>query len=86
MHVSHDGRRLSAPVRTESGLATKVVRALDRAGVFVDDVEVQQPSLDDVFFTLTGGVGPDHPGTEQPRTGGAHGDDAGTDTREEGVA
>ena len=31
-----------------------MVRALDLAGITVDDVEVQQPSLDDVFFALTG--------------------------------
>jgi ABC-2 type transport system ATP-binding protein len=31
-----------------------VVRALDSAGLSVDDVEVHQPSLDDVFFALTG--------------------------------
>jgi ABC-2 type transport system ATP-binding protein len=30
------------------------VRALDTAGITVDDVEVRQPSLDDVFFALTG--------------------------------
>ena len=38
-----------------TGLATSVVRALDAAGVLVDNIEVRQPSLDDVFFTLTGG-------------------------------
>jgi len=54
VHVSHDGRRLRAPVRSGSGLATTVVRALDTAGISVDDVEVHQPSLDDVFFSLTG--------------------------------
>jgi len=54
VHVSHDGRRLRAPVRSGSGLATTVVRALDAAGIAVDDVEVHQPSLDDVFFALTG--------------------------------
>jgi daunorubicin resistance ABC transporter ATP-binding subunit len=54
VHVSRDGRRLRAPVRTGSGLATTVVRALDVAGIAVDDVEVHQPSLDDVFFALTG--------------------------------
>jgi ABC-2 type transport system ATP-binding protein len=54
VHVSHDGRRLRAPVRSGIGLATTVVRALDAAGVTVDDVEVHQPSLDDVFFALTG--------------------------------
>lgn len=54
IHVSHDGRRLRAPVRAGSGLASTVVRALDEEGVKVDDVEIHQPSLDDVFFALTG--------------------------------
>jgi hypothetical protein len=31
-----------------------VVRALDDAGVAVDDIVVQPPSLDDVFRELTG--------------------------------
>ncbi len=52
--VSDDGRRLSAAVDTTTGLATAVVRALDAAGVLVDNIEVRQPSLDDVFFSLTG--------------------------------
>jgi ABC-2 type transport system ATP-binding protein len=54
VHVSQDGRRLRGPVRSGTGLATTVVRALDAAGITVDDVEVHQPSLDDVFFALTG--------------------------------
>jgi ABC-type multidrug transport system ATPase subunit len=54
VHLSQDGRRLRAPVRSGGGLASTVVRALDAAGVTVDDVEVHQPSLDDVFFALTG--------------------------------
>jgi oleandomycin transport system ATP-binding protein len=45
---------LSAGVDASTGLATVVVRALDAAGVTVDTIEVRQPSLDDVFFTLTG--------------------------------
>ena len=44
-----------------SGLASAVVRALDEAGTSVDDVEVRPPSLDDVFFALTG-----HPADEPP--------------------
>jgi daunorubicin resistance ABC transporter ATP-binding subunit len=54
VHVSHDARRLRASVRNGDGLATTVVRALDQAGITVDDIEVHQPSLDDVFFALTG--------------------------------
>jgi ABC-2 type transport system ATP-binding protein len=53
--VSDDGRRLRAGVDASTGLATTVVRALDAAGVLVDNIEVRQPSLDDVFFSLTGG-------------------------------
>ena len=55
VHVSEDGRSLSAGVDAAPGLATAVVRALDAAGVLVDNIEVRQPSLDDVFFSLTGG-------------------------------
>jgi ABC-2 type transport system ATP-binding protein len=54
IHLSQDDRRFQAAVRGTSGLATTVVRALDAAGVVVDDVEVRPPSLDDVFFSLTG--------------------------------
>ena len=46
------GRR--APVRAGAGLATRIVRALDGNGIEVDDIEIRQPSLDDVFFALTG--------------------------------
>jgi ABC-2 type transport system ATP-binding protein len=53
LQVDDAGRVLRAPVRTHDGLATAVVRALDAAGVSVDDVEVHHPSLDDVFFALT---------------------------------
>jgi ABC-2 type transport system ATP-binding protein len=52
--VSEDGRRLSATVLSGSGLANTVVRALDSVGALVDDIEIRQPSLDDVFFALTG--------------------------------
>ena len=31
-----------------------MIRALDDAGVPVDDIEIHHPSLDDVFFALTG--------------------------------
>jgi ABC-2 type transport system ATP-binding protein len=58
--VSDDGRHLRAPVPNTAGFATRIVRALDDAGVAVDDVQVHQPSLDDVFFALTGrGTVPD---------------------------
>jgi len=49
-----DGRRLSVPVAAAEGLTSRVVRALDAAGVAVNDVTVQRASLDDVFPSLTG--------------------------------
>ena len=55
VQVSDDGRRLSAGVDATPGLATALVRALDAAGALVDNIEVRRPSLDDVFFALTGG-------------------------------
>jgi ABC-2 type transport system ATP-binding protein len=54
VQVSDDGRHLEAPIDNAPGLATAVVRALDQAGILVDHIEVRQPSLDDVFFLLTG--------------------------------
>ncbi|HWE65417.1 MAG TPA: ATP-binding cassette domain-containing protein [Acidimicrobiales bacterium] len=54
VQVSDNGRHLSAAIESAPGLATAVVRALDLAGVLVDNIEVRQPSLDDVFFSLTG--------------------------------
>jgi ABC-2 type transport system ATP-binding protein len=50
-----DGSRLiNIPVTATDGLATDVVRALDAAGVKVNDIAVRSSSLDDVFLTLTG--------------------------------
>jgi ABC-2 type transport system ATP-binding protein len=49
-----DGRRLRAPIVPDRGLVTATVRALDAVGVAVDDVVIHHPSLDDVFFALTG--------------------------------
>ncbi len=54
VQVSDDGRQLDAAVDNSPGLATIVVRALDAAGILVDNIEVRPPSLDDVFFSLTG--------------------------------
>jgi len=48
------GRLIEAPVAATDGLATEVLRALDAAGVKVNDIAVRSASLDDVFLTLTG--------------------------------
>jgi daunorubicin resistance ABC transporter ATP-binding subunit len=45
---------VSVQVEHRAGLITEVVRALDTAGIEVDEIELRRPSLDDVFFQLTG--------------------------------
>ena len=72
VNVSEDGRHLDAGVDPVPGLVTSIVRALDGAGVLVDNVEIRQPSLDDVFFALTGGH-------IEPRAAGDGGTDPATD-------
>jgi len=59
--VGDDGRTLTLAVDDEPGLATRVVEALAAVGIGVDEVAVHRPSLDDVFFHLTG-----HAATEDP--------------------
>ena len=69
--VSCDGSRLLVPATAPSAVVD-VVRRLDAAEVPVDDLEVRHPTLDDVFFALTGhaaGAGPlDPPGPDTPGT------------------
>ena len=57
-------QRLSVPVDAAEGLTTRVVRALDTAGVQVNDVTIERASLDDVFMSLTG-----HPTEPEAQTG-----------------
>ena len=47
------GRTLIAPVESSRALAV-VVRALDDAGIEADELGLHEPTLDDVYLTLTG--------------------------------
>jgi daunorubicin resistance ABC transporter ATP-binding subunit len=64
--ASDDGRHLWTPARNEPGLAVAALRALDEAGVLVDDITVHRPSLDDVFAVLTGAPAPAPESVEVP--------------------
>jgi ABC-2 type transport system ATP-binding protein len=44
---------VSVPI-AGSGLVTEAVRRLDEAGIGIDDIATQRPTLDDVFLELTG--------------------------------
>jgi ABC-2 type transport system ATP-binding protein len=47
-------RRITAPVSGGSTILVEAVRALDVAGVSLDDIALRRPTLDDVFLSLTG--------------------------------
>jgi ABC-2 type transport system ATP-binding protein len=49
-----DGVTVKLPIATRDGSIAKAVRRLDNAGISVDDLAVRQPTLDDVFISLTG--------------------------------
>jgi ABC-2 type transport system ATP-binding protein len=49
-----DERRLTVPVPDGTSALVAAVRALDEAGIAVDDIGLRHPTLDEVFLTLTG--------------------------------
>ncbi|HEX5496304.1 MAG TPA: ATP-binding cassette domain-containing protein [Mycobacteriales bacterium] len=63
--VDAEVRNVVVPVSTQgAGFLPGVVRDLDAAGVAVDDLALRRPTLDDVFFSLTGHAAQDGgPGT-----------------------
>jgi ABC-2 type transport system ATP-binding protein len=52
--IGEDLRTLSLAVDDERGAASRVVAQLHAVGIEVDEIAVHRPSLDDVFFHLTG--------------------------------
>jgi ABC-2 type transport system ATP-binding protein len=62
--IDRGTRRVAAP--TENGVSTvaAIAAQLEEKGIAVDDLGVRQPTLDDVFLTLTG---QDAQAAEQPR-------------------
>ncbi len=53
IHVDPDARRLTAPAEG-LGALTRIAARLEAAGIALDDIGLQRPSLDDVFLSLTG--------------------------------
>ncbi|WP_030680001.1 daunorubicin resistance protein DrrA family ABC transporter ATP-binding protein [Streptomyces sp. NRRL B-1347] len=52
--VDADRRLASAPVTDRMDALTRVVRALQEAGIEAEDIAVRRPTLDEVFLRLTG--------------------------------
>jgi ABC-2 type transport system ATP-binding protein len=46
--------RLTVPVTRRPGLVGAVVRALDEAGIAVDDVVLRPTTLDEAYLRITG--------------------------------
>ena len=53
IHVDRDARHITAPAEGVGAL-TRIAARLDDAGIDLDDIGLQRPSLDDVFLNLTG--------------------------------
>ena len=52
--VRIDGRSLTAPISSGAVTPADVLRALDARGIGLQNVGLRQPTLDDVFLSLTG--------------------------------
>ncbi|MFL0578100.1 ATP-binding cassette domain-containing protein [Dietzia sp. 179-F 9C3 NHS] len=65
LRVDRDARRLTAPSEGVSALAG-IAAAFADAGIELDDIGLQRPSLDDVFLSLTGHAAEDSGNEEQP--------------------
>jgi ABC-2 type transport system ATP-binding protein len=53
-HIEKRTNRVTVPVRDGAAVLVEAVRLLDKARVKIDDLSIRRPSLDDVFFALTG--------------------------------
>lgn len=52
--IEADGQTVSAPCKDRVSTLASLVRAIDDAGVGVDDISLRRPTLDEVFLHLTG--------------------------------
>ncbi len=52
--VDEAARSVSAPTEGGPRMVSLLADALSDAGIEVDDIGLRQPTLDDVFLTLTG--------------------------------
>lgn len=58
-------RQVSIGISQRPGLLPGVVRDLDEAGIEVDDLMVERPTLDDVFLALTGHAAEERSGEDE---------------------
>src|SRR5947209_177707 len=54
VHIDKRTNHVTVPVLDGAAVLVEAVRLLDKARVKIDDLSIRRPSLDDVFFALTG--------------------------------
>jgi len=54
VHVDRPTRRLWVSAQGAPDRLTVAMRSLADAGIFIDDMSLRQPTLDEVFLALTG--------------------------------
>ena len=54
VRVQDEAKSVSVAVASHDGVLTRAIRALDEAGVHVDDIGFRRPTLDEVFLSITG--------------------------------
>jgi len=54
MEINEDGPSVTLPCNEGVHKLIRVGRALDEAGIEIDDISLRRPTLDDVFLSLTG--------------------------------
>lgn len=69
-HLDADSGIVTVPAFKEPGLQAKVIRSLDVHDIDVADVRLREPTLDEVFLTLTGNTAAEPSGTSLDQ--GAH--------------
>ncbi|GAA5068084.1 ABC-2 type transport system ATP-binding protein [Thermocatellispora tengchongensis] len=52
--IDEDARRVGVPVKDRVSALIALARALDEAGIAVEDIALRRPTLDEVFLTMTG--------------------------------
>jgi ABC-2 type transport system ATP-binding protein len=53
-HVDREAHRITVPAAAGAATLIDVARAVDEAGIELEDLQLHRPSLDDVFLALTG--------------------------------
>lgn len=60
LDIDPEKRALSAGLTASNGMGLEALRRLDGAGIALDDFQLRQPTLDEVFFAITSGSDADH--------------------------